>query len=290
MLHCLVFKEQLCLSKLSLQATHLLYRISFRLSRTFLFFFLSESSAPARRFQSRSIFLPGRCLAATCIILQDTQAFVNSFFKKTCKKSPASSKRALLRRDDAGFRHPFQSFSFSHSVVDPTASQRQDGFRAPISRTFRVSLCVDDDIVIGFGDLVVATRRAATLKVAHDGRTCTRAELGQRSSTLCMSAASQTTRRDRHRHGEERREEDSCPGYHSAHTLTSFSHHRQDKELCQRSQPCPDKEKTGCMNPYSLLGNIQSGPHRSARVSHQSVPWPNSSDHHCLSHKIHPSS
>ena len=158
MLHCLVFKEQLCLSKLSLQATHLLYRISFRLSRTFLFFFLSESSAPARRFQSRSIFLPGRCLAATCIILQDTQAFVNSFFKKTCKKSPASSKRALLRADDAGFRHPFQSFSFSHSVVDPTASQRQDGFRAPISRTFRVSLCVDDDIVIGFGDLVVATR------------------------------------------------------------------------------------------------------------------------------------
>ena len=128
-------------------------------------------------------------------------------FQKNLQKNPASSKRALLRRDDAGFRHPFQSFSFSHSVVDPTASQRQDGFRAPISRTFRVSLCVDDDIVIGFGDLVVATRRAATLKVAHDGRTCTRAELSQRSSTLCMSAASQTTRRDRHRHGEERREE-----------------------------------------------------------------------------------
>ena len=51
----------------------------------FIFLFLSESSAPARRFQSRSIFLPGRCLAATCIILQDDGAFVNTFFSKTAK-------------------------------------------------------------------------------------------------------------------------------------------------------------------------------------------------------------
>ena len=91
MLHCLVFKEQLCLSKLSLQATHLLYRISFRLSRTFLFFFLSESSAPARRFQSRSIFLPGRCLAATCIILQDAQPFVNRYLELFLKNLHAAS-------------------------------------------------------------------------------------------------------------------------------------------------------------------------------------------------------
>ena len=105
MLHCLVFKEQLCLSKLAfvwkalLQATHLLYRISFSLSRTFLFFFLSESSAPARRFQSRSIFLPGRCLAATCIILQDAQAFVNRYLELFSKKVAWDLGFAEMRHD-----------------------------------------------------------------------------------------------------------------------------------------------------------------------------------------------
>ena len=105
MLHCLVFKEQLCLLKFAfvwkalLQATHLLYRISFRLSRTFLFFFLSESSAPARRFQSRSIFLPGRCLAATCIILQDAQAFVNRYLELFSKKVAWDLGFAEMRHD-----------------------------------------------------------------------------------------------------------------------------------------------------------------------------------------------
>ena len=99
MLHCLVFKEQLCLSKLSLQATHLLYRISFRLSRTFLFFFLSESPAPARRFQSRSIFLPGRCLAATCIILQDAQPFVNRYLELFLKKLACGLRCAEIHHD-----------------------------------------------------------------------------------------------------------------------------------------------------------------------------------------------
>ena len=46
-------------------------------------------------------------------------------------------------------------------------------------RTFRVSLSVDDGIVISLGDLVVAARCAATLKVAYNGRACARAELSQ---------------------------------------------------------------------------------------------------------------
>jgi hypothetical protein len=47
-LHCLVFKEQSCLALLSkclsLQATHLSYRICFRLSRTFLIFLFCLNS------------------------------------------------------------------------------------------------------------------------------------------------------------------------------------------------------------------------------------------------------
>ncbi|WP_288271311.1 hypothetical protein, partial [uncultured Mitsuokella sp.] len=66
----------------------------------FLFFFLSESSAPARRFQSRSIFLPGRCLAATCTILQDDGAFVNTFSQKlqSFLSSCSKTKNAPITR------------------------------------------------------------------------------------------------------------------------------------------------------------------------------------------------
>ena len=56
MLHCLVFKEQLCLSKLSLQATRLLYRISFRLSRTFLFFFFCLSHLLQQGASNQGVF------------------------------------------------------------------------------------------------------------------------------------------------------------------------------------------------------------------------------------------
>ena len=57
MLHCLVFKEQLCLSKLSLQATHLLYRISFRLSRSFLFFFFVWVICSSKALPIKEYFL-----------------------------------------------------------------------------------------------------------------------------------------------------------------------------------------------------------------------------------------
>ena len=82
--------------------------------KNFFIFLLSESSAPARRFQSRSIFLPGRCLAATCIILQDAQAFVNSFFKKTCKKIPNRQSEHCCAETmrDSGIH-----FSLSVSVI-----------------------------------------------------------------------------------------------------------------------------------------------------------------------------
>ena len=86
----------------------------FQTVKNFFIFLLSESSAPARRFQSRSIFLPGRCLAATCIILQDAQAFVNSFFKKTCKKIPHRQSEHCCAETmrDSGIH-----FSLSVSVI-----------------------------------------------------------------------------------------------------------------------------------------------------------------------------
>ena len=139
MLHCLVFKEQLCLSKLSLQATHLLYRISFRLSRTFLFFFLSEASAPARRFQSRSIFLPGRCLAATCIILQDAQPFVNRYlelFQKKLHETSDSPRCAMIRK-----KHRFRDAHLHMAGVaglEPTHA----GFRDPCLTNLAIPLCL----------------------------------------------------------------------------------------------------------------------------------------------------
>ena len=71
----------------------------FQTVKNFLFFFLSESSAPARRFQSRSIFLPGRCLAATCIILQDAQAFVNRYLELFQKKVACGLRCAEIHHD-----------------------------------------------------------------------------------------------------------------------------------------------------------------------------------------------
>ncbi|WP_256219626.1 hypothetical protein, partial [Selenomonas ruminantium] len=88
-LHCLVFKEQSCsalLSKyLSLQATHLSYRIQLSLSRTFLKFFRSfsalHSGLPIKA--CGTVSLP--CLSATCIILHESEAPVNTFFEKNMK-------------------------------------------------------------------------------------------------------------------------------------------------------------------------------------------------------------
>ena len=139
MLHCLVFKEQLCLSKLSLQATYLLYRISFRLSRTFYFSFLSESSAPARRFQSRSIFLPGRCLAATCIILQDAQPFVNRYLELFFKNLHAASD--VLRFTMIRKKHRFRDAHLHMAGVaglEPTHA----GFRDPCLTNLAIPLCL----------------------------------------------------------------------------------------------------------------------------------------------------
>ena len=88
-LHCLVFKEQSCLALLSkclsLQATHLSYRIQISLSRTFLKFFskLSEliSGLPIKACWTAS--LP--CLSATCIILHESASPVNTFLEKKLK-------------------------------------------------------------------------------------------------------------------------------------------------------------------------------------------------------------
>ena len=100
MLHCLVFKEQLVVFRSS-RFKRLIYCTA-SLSdcqELFYFSFLSESSAPARRFQSRSIFLPGRCLAATCIILQDAQAFVNRYLELFSKKVAWDLGFAEMRHD-----------------------------------------------------------------------------------------------------------------------------------------------------------------------------------------------
>ena len=125
MLHCLVFKEQLCLLKFAfvwkalLQATHLLYRISFGLSRTFLFFFFLffffvwkeavPHSASVSNQGTLSCFRAGRYLAATCIILQELHPFVNSnldFFSRffqPCKTLPIDTKKASLARCSSSY-------------------------------------------------------------------------------------------------------------------------------------------------------------------------------------------
>ena len=110
MIHVALFSFQrttFCLSKLAfvwnalLQATHLLYRISFKLSRTFLFFFFvwvicSSKALPIKERYSRL----SRCLAATCIILQDAQAFVNRYLELFQKKlhETSDTKKASLSR------------------------------------------------------------------------------------------------------------------------------------------------------------------------------------------------
>ncbi|WP_443872925.1 hypothetical protein, partial [Mitsuokella multacida] len=96
MLHCLVFKEQLCLSKLtfllsfescSLQATFISYRIERSLSRNFFFLFSSSFELPANPLPIKAYGLllrPYR--SATCTILQDSGRVVNSFFEKSSKR------------------------------------------------------------------------------------------------------------------------------------------------------------------------------------------------------------
>ena len=103
-LHCLVFKEQSCLALLSkclsLQATHLSYRIQISLSRTFLKFFWSfsvpHSGLPIKACWAVS--LP--CLSATCIILHESEGIVNTFFEKNRKS--LRGVRGTRRRKGAG--------------------------------------------------------------------------------------------------------------------------------------------------------------------------------------------
>ena len=139
MLHCLVFKEQLCLSKLAfiwkalLQATHLLYRISFKLSRTFLFFFLSESSAPARRFQSRSDTLAWAGVSRRLVLYYRTRKHLSTvilnFFKKSCM-------RPRIRK-----KHRFRDAHLHMAGVaglEPTHA----GFRDPCLTNLAIPLCL----------------------------------------------------------------------------------------------------------------------------------------------------
>ena len=89
-LHCLVFKEQSCLALLSkclpLQATHLSYRIQINLSRTFLISFLSFFWTITAPRQSRLRYtVLCSYLSATCIILHESEAPVNTFLKKIWK-------------------------------------------------------------------------------------------------------------------------------------------------------------------------------------------------------------
>ena len=90
MIHVALFSFQrttLSFEALSLQATHLLYRSFFILSRTFFFSFWRfwrswNSWAASGQGASSHFFHVGRCLAATCIILHDFDAFVNTYSKK----------------------------------------------------------------------------------------------------------------------------------------------------------------------------------------------------------------
>ncbi|EEX69830.1 hypothetical protein MITSMUL_03413 [Mitsuokella multacida DSM 20544] len=92
MLHCLVFKEQLGLSKLAfllsfesclLQATFISYRIERSLSRSFFFLFSSSFELPANPLPIKAYgLLPLPYLSATCIMIQYTGQVVNTYFEK----------------------------------------------------------------------------------------------------------------------------------------------------------------------------------------------------------------
>ena len=101
MLHCLVFKEQLCLSKLSLQATHLLYRISFRLSRTFLFFFFVWVICSSKALPIKEYFLARPMSRGDLYYITGWWCICQHLFLKNCKvflSSCSKTKNAPITR------------------------------------------------------------------------------------------------------------------------------------------------------------------------------------------------
>ena len=93
----------------------------------FIFLFIwviySSKALPIKERYSRL----SRCLAATCIILQELRPFVNSFSEKNHKKS-RTTVEPHGSTVNAGSRHPF--YLIWH--VGPTASYLQDGCKAHV--------------------------------------------------------------------------------------------------------------------------------------------------------------
>ena len=119
MLHCLVFKEQLfvfrslpsfemlCFKRLIYCTTSLL-----DCQELFYFSFLSERQpiASCKLFPLKEpclAFHAGRYLAATCIILQDGGAFVNTYFSKSVIfwAAPLQHIQSNKKRIDCSMRH-----------------------------------------------------------------------------------------------------------------------------------------------------------------------------------------
>ena len=186
MLHCLVFKEQLFVFR-SLPSfemlcfKRLIYCTASLLDcqELFYFSFLSErrpSCMTCKCFHSRNVVshlvLAG--ISRRLVLYYRSCAHLSTAFPKKITKIPHHHRASRLYGEcgiPASILHDLTCGSDCKSPTRRVQSSRR--------RTFRVSLSVDDDIVISLGDLVVAARRAATLKVAHNGRACARAELGQ---------------------------------------------------------------------------------------------------------------
>ena len=100
-LHCLVFKEQ-SFHRLSFQATCLSYHQQTSLSRTFLKFFQGFleliSGLPIKACCAVSC----PCLSATCNILHEFYAYVNTFFEKNAKKIPQAREMLYDNRITPG--------------------------------------------------------------------------------------------------------------------------------------------------------------------------------------------
>ena len=181
MLHCLVFKEQLVVFRSS-RFKRLIYCTA-SLSgcqELFYFSFLSDrrpSCMTCKCFHSRNLvlhFVLAGISRRLVLYYRSCAHLSTAFPKKKSQKIPHHHRASRLYGEcgiPASILHDLTCGSDCKSPTRRVQSSRR--------RTFRVSLSVDDDIVISLGDLVVVARRAATLKVAHNGRACARAELGQ---------------------------------------------------------------------------------------------------------------
>ena len=104
MLHCLVFKEQLCLLKFAfvwkalLQATHLLYRISFRLSRTFLFFFFVWVIRSSKALPIKEHFLARPVSRGDLYYITGWWCICQHLFLKNCKVFLSSCSKIKTHR------------------------------------------------------------------------------------------------------------------------------------------------------------------------------------------------